>query len=213
MPLYRIVVPGLCLLLIFLRAVFPELRFDEVSLWLFGIGTVVLAIPDLGDLISRLKRLKRGDLELEFNAKVGQLEAQTGAVEEQVEVPTVAMAADQLQPDSALAVISGAGGNPRLALIELSLQIESALRDLAREAELSERPLSPTRTLRSLVEQRLVDPRVEALFRDFWAVRNSAVHSLDFMVDDRALVAILDVGVRILRLLGAGVWSRPHAGA
>lgn len=72
----RYVIALLCAVLIFFRALCPNLRFDETSLLLFGILVLVLLLPELTELFPRW-RVKLSGIELEVEAKMASREAGT----------------------------------------------------------------------------------------------------------------------------------------
>jgi hypothetical protein len=195
-------VPFICFLIVIIRAVW-NITFDYLSFWLLFIAILVILIPDIGSIIDRIRKVKIGDNEIEFDSRVAKLAIETEKVENEAQKlekirPSFSSDADKLS------FISGiTAKDPRSGLISLSLEIESAIRKLA-ERNLA---IDPSRriTLSTLVDnltiKGILPKDFPSLFRDFWSIRNEAIHNIAFQPTDKSLYAILDLGVRILQIL------------
>jgi hypothetical protein len=181
--------------------VIPNLRFDNVSLWLFVFAALVLLVPDIGDILSRVRRIKKGDLELELEGRLDELARRTEAAEEKMGLEEELYAvADMREFRQRVAELAR---DPRGGLITVAVEIEAALRDLSERFGIAPRGryLSAHRVVDELASRGLLPDELPGLFRDFWAVRNQAVHSLDYEPSPQQLYEILDLGIRILGLL------------
>ena len=198
---------GACALVILSRAIFPNMRFDNISMWIFLIAVIVWLLPDILELLRRIKRFKKGDLEIEFEARVNKLVVKTQEAEAEADqVPELQPQTDAqyegLSPDVTTRILDSAN-NPRAALITLSVEIEAALRDIATDSGISLHPraFSPNRIFQELVENQILSPKAYDLFREFWSVRNLAVHHLSFELSEAKLYELVDLGIRLLNIL------------
>jgi len=196
-----------CFLIIAIRAIFPNLRFDSISLWLFLITVVVWLLPDLPEFLSRIKRFKKGDLEIEFESQVSELARKTEKVEDEVEKETETIASNEIQYEGlspeTKSILSKSADHPRTALITLAVEIESELRNIADQNNISgyQRIFSPSRLVQELVTKKILTSNVQALFKDFWTIRNQAVHGLNFEVSQDKLYELVELGIRLLKIL------------
>lgn len=196
-----------CFLVIGIRAVFPDIRFDSVSLWLFSITVVVWLLPDLPEFLSRIKRFKKGDLEIEFESQVSELARKTEKVEDEVEKEIEATASNEIQYEGlspeTKSILSKSADHPRTALITLAVEIETELRNIAEQNDISgyQRIFSPSRLVQELVNRKVLTANVQALFKDFWTIRNQAVHGSTFEVSQDKLYELVDLGIRLLKIL------------
>ncbi|MBI4184394.1 MAG: hypothetical protein HY521_10390 [Proteobacteria bacterium] len=126
-------------------------------------------------LFPLVRKLKAGPLEAEFEREVQEISreaAGTPATEIQEAVdPRLQMLRD-------LARV-----NPRSAILEAWLDVESAVRKAALRRIASSPPpdvSSPVRTMRELVQYKAISPNDAALFQDLRGLRNQAAHLADF---------------------------------
>jgi hypothetical protein len=197
----RYVIAGTGLAIVVARMVKPSIYFDDVSLWLFVLAALILLVPDIGDVLSRVRRIRKGDLQLELEGRIGELALETEIVEKKVgreqDLYTVVDMRDLRER------IAGALRDPRGGLVTIAVEIEALLGDLAEQFGIAPRSryMSPTGVVEELARRDLVPSELPPLFRDFWAVRNQAVHSIQYQPSSRHLYEILDLGIRILGLL------------
>lgn len=191
-----------CAALIVIRAVMPTLRIDELSVGLFVLGSVVVLIPDIGDLLSRVRRVKKGDFELEFEGRLEELRRRTEETESELEAAHIDFGP---VPEVVQTRVVASLVEPRAALIALAVEIETRLRALAEIHGIRNRGgfFSPRRTVEELVERDQLDEHIPGLFADFWAIRNQAIHGLEFAANRENLFSLVDLGMRILRILYA----------
>lgn len=88
-------------------------------------------------------------------------------------------------------------------LIIIASEIEVALQSIAFEAKLSNRglPLSPTKLIEVLVEAGAIHLDTTEAFSRFWQIRSQIVYSIGLQLDEARLLAMIEIGVRILKLL------------
>ena len=197
------------------RIIWPDLQFDTTSLYLFLFAAIVILIPDIGDLISRIKKFKKGDLEIELESKINALADQTEKTEEAIERSDEEEFEIQFTPDENYIRILDYIKDPRGGLVAVAVEIESTINKMARDYQISPRSryLSPIRIVEQLDRKGILPSELPALLRDFWTLRNKAFHSADFNLNDEQLYRLLDLGVRILDLLSlrkfpATTWLR-----
>lgn len=189
-----------CGALVIVRAVFPGLRIDEVSFWLFLVGSIVLLIPDIGDLIARLRKVKKGDFELEFDHRLDDLKRRTEETESIIESEEIDFGE---VPESVRGRIVGSLVEPRAALITLAVEIENRIRELAEIHDIRTRGrfFSPRRAIEAMVATGRLDAHLRSLFEDFWAIRNDAMHGRTLLIEREQLYSLVELGMRILRML------------
>jgi uncharacterized protein YutE (UPF0331/DUF86 family) len=122
-------------------------------------------------LLGRMKKGKVGAAELEFEVAVRTLESESKAL-------TAPAAASALTAPQ-VALLSS---DPRAAIIGAWLQVEDAVEQLlyARAASVDEVPKNRGALLRALTRQELLAPQHIALLNELRALRNQAVHEVDF---------------------------------
>ena len=191
-----------CLIIIILKSYMTEFIFDEISLWLFIIAVIVILIPDVGELINRIKKFKKGDLEIEFEKNITAMVKQADLAEQKLEEAQI-IKEDREIPENIRAMLAEASSHPRSALITLAVEIESILEVLARKYDITNkgRYFSPRSTLDKLVQITKIPKTTSQLFLDFWKIRNQAVHNRSFQPDQERLYELVEIGFRILKLL------------
>jgi len=198
----RYLVALACATLIILRMIWPQLTFDATSLTLLIIVVIVLCIPELDQLVRRVRRIKGGKFEIELEAQVSELAEATERVEKEIEETTSNEYRIQVSDDYRKSVDLYIA-EPRGGLIALAIEIESATRELASYYDTLATPgmISPVKTIDTLAKNGLVPLDLPKLLREFWIVRNKAVHSKEFGPSAKQLYELVDLGVRILRLI------------
>lgn len=193
----------LCALIIVVRVLWGNIRFDQTSLWIFIIAVIVILIPDIGDLVARIRKVKKGDFEIEFESRIAQLALNTEKAEEEAQETEIGEYLSEYSPLELRGRISEITRDPRAGLVALAAEIEAALSILAERYNLRGKGKRiPNRYIITELARRGVVPKdLPVLFNDFWSIRNQAVHSITFQPSDQSLYEILDLGTRILRLL------------
>lgn len=192
----------LAIAIILIRIIFPKIKFDYISLYLFLIAVIILIIPDLGDMIARIKKVKNGFFELEFSEKVSELNRQLEATENEIDLEEDNLEFDDEFEERAHKIIEKID-NPRGALVTLAVEIEEAVSELADYYNLSSKNKHyPSRKLvYELVDKGYLNSRVKRLFSNFWIIRNQAVHEKEFNLTEKQEYEVLDIGFRVLKLL------------
>jgi len=192
----------LAVLIIIVRAIWPEIKYDDTSFYLTLLVAVVLLIPDIGNLVSRVKKFKKGDLEIELESKIDELAGKTEKAEEDIEVSTEAYEFERI-PNDLRNRIAEYTRDPRGGLIAVAVEIESKIDEIARRYKIEKRPkyISPIKNIDEFTKRGIVPKELSTLIRDFWTIRNRAVHSTEFKLTNEHLYRLLDLGIRILDLL------------
>lgn len=191
-------VVALCLTLLVVRAVLPDLRFDVVSLVLFLCAVLVLLVPDVGEQVNRIKEIQKGDLKILLDPIAREVEE----IEEQQASSSSGDARIEVSPDKMKdSLRDGTETDPNLILYRLSVEIEIEVRRLAEEhlAKTWSRPLVPT--IRELVANGVLTARTGGAVRQFWALRNKVTHLALGSLADEARDEIVDLGLRVLSIL------------
>jgi hypothetical protein len=127
---------------------------------------------EIAALLARLKRGKWGSAEFEFAERASELDAE-------IEIPVGAEGV-AATPDATDGILA----NPRSAVLEAWLRVESALTGLIQARQLApdydriaKRPLTGIRLVQ---KAELLAPEYIALFNELRAMRNDAAHAPDF---------------------------------
>lgn len=195
---HRYVVAALCLLVIIVRALFPEIVFDAISLALLAIGFVALFIPVPASMLTRTKRLKFGSFEIELE----ELNAATEKLEEKIVAKETKSASISGFKQSSEYYYNPATAT-RMEIVKLSVEIEGAIRDIHQQAVKSQdkRPIAFNKTSDELLHKGVIDNETHDLIQKFWKIRSLAIHAHDFALNKQELVSFIDIGVRVLKIL------------
>ena len=187
-------------LAIIVKIFFPQFNIDQTTVWLIIILVIVIFIPNLNELLERIRKVKKGDIEIELDSKLDRLKEQIE--EASIEVDKYKIS-DKNIPEDVIAKIQNSMIEPRGALINIAVEIEKRLEFLARSysIKIPGRFFSPRRTLESLVEKSVLPPNVLNMFLDYWNIRNQAAHGADFEIDKNRLYKLAEIGISILRYL------------
>jgi hypothetical protein len=196
------------LALVVMRAVWPDLRVDEISLVLFLLAGLALVWPEISPLASRIRSFRLWELEVELTEKISELTERAEAVATQASLERELARPEgpiTLSPEATQWVIDAAA-DPRAGLLLVAIEIEQAIRRLAAQHGIASGVgrMSARRTLGELARREAVPPEVVPLFDDFWQVRNQVVHRAGFQLPTGQLYELVDIGFRILELLSLG---------
>jgi uncharacterized protein YutE (UPF0331/DUF86 family) len=199
----RCLVVFMCALLIATRAVWPEWRFDNVSMALFLVAVVTLLIPNIGDLISRIKRIKKGDFELDLSDKIPKLIQEASEIQKDSASVAKPIDPQQLESETQAFLIALSDVDARGTILEVALYLERTLLELAEHNNLLEvdKPSPPYQLMKKLLDNHIVNQNVYQIYREFWSIRNQAVHDPDFDISYDRLKELVELGVRIKHLL------------
>jgi len=167
------------------------------------LAAIVIAIVFRGqirELLSRLKKGKMGPAEFEFEEVVKELRNEARdlmlpQVMDAVGTPTVF----QTSP------------TPQVAILNAWLDVEDAIADLARKANISHAGPSamPLSTLRALQKAGLIEPEEAAIVRDLQRLRNRAAHERDFAPPDDTVASYVQTARGIARVIRETALNTP----
>ena len=183
------------------RTIWPNFKYDGTSFNLTLLAAIVLLIPDIGGLLSRIKKFKKGDLEIELESQINDLAGKTEKAEEDEDIENN-FEFEHLS-EGVKNRIAEYTRDPKGGLVAVAVEIESRANELAKRFQISSRPryLSPIKIVDELTNKGIIPKVLPALMRDFWAIRNKAVHDSEFRLTNEHLYRLLDLGIRILDLL------------
>ena len=189
------------LLLVAIRAIYPDLKFDQTSLYLYFLAVIVLLIPDLTSSIARIKKIKKGDFEIELDQQLKALANETLEEEKSTEEDKNYLERnfDFLEfKDKVQDYLK----DPRGGLIAVSVEIESTLRKIATEENIStvKSHVPLLRLSEVLADEGYIPFGLPILIRDFWKIRNQIIHIAEYQLTEDKFYKLLDLGVRILEL-------------
>jgi len=190
-------------LIVIARMVWPTLTFDQTSLILVVLAAAVLLLRDFPETIHRLRRFEWGNVKVELDEQLKNLATRTEKAEQ--EPSKSRMQIQKALPDDVLVRFAQVGSDPRASLVLLAVEIERAIRNLAGCYGLYRRhPQDTARALLSeIVAEGIVPQDIRGLFEDFWFIRDSVVHGVHFDVREGELYQLVDLGLRILKMLSA----------
>ncbi|WP_425422230.1 hypothetical protein [Phaeodactylibacter xiamenensis] len=207
----KIAIIILCLGIVIVRAIIPELNFDWISLVLVSVVIIVLYNVDIVEKLDRLKKVKLGQFEIELEEKLKELSKNADQkFEERSETlrnnPSISGPPETVKSFKeieALEKVYKVIDKPESALVLLAVEIEKVIRDIYLRNNPKERriPLSPRVLINDLYTQGLLDKEMMDIIQDFWNIRNKVVHGHDLQFTDSQKVEMLDIGFKIYRIL------------
>ena len=192
----------ICLIIIS-RLVWPNINYDDISFYLTLLIVVLLVFPNIGEILSRIRKFKKGDLEVEIESSLNNLTEKTEKAEEEIEKSEISEYEFESKSDEINKRILEYTKDPRGGLIAIAVEIESMIYELVKYYKLSinAKHMSPIRAIDILVKKGFVPSKLNSLIRDFWVIRNQVVHHSEFQFTNQRLYRLLDLGIRILDLL------------
>jgi uncharacterized protein YutE (UPF0331/DUF86 family) len=199
----RYLISVVCVAIIVLRALFPDIHFDSTSLTLLIISIVIMLFPEMQELISRIRKLRIGQFEVEISEKLKDLAERTTDAEEKVGLQEEKQYEYFGYSAESIDKVIQASKDPRGALLILAVEIERTVRKIAKISELPEAEGSyPLRKLITIMADRnIIDPNVVPIFRDFWSIRNLVVHGQHYELSEGKIFELVDLGLRVIKLL------------
>ncbi|WP_426332693.1 hypothetical protein ACN9MH_15385 [Paenibacillus silvae] len=192
---------------IVLRMFFEKIRFDNTSLSILFLLVLILLVPNIQDLILRVKKIKIGESEVEWNEQVKELKESIEEVEEskidhkedetkqtndtEDDIPNVDYFKESLKPYL---------DEPRIVLILIAIEIERRVRYLAFDSgtKIIE---SHRQALREVVDKNLLPTNILILSDQFMRIRGFVVHGRDDELSNKDIYETANLGLRILKLL------------
>jgi hypothetical protein len=201
----RYLIAMAAIVLVVVRAIWPDLRIDEISIALLAVAALALLLPEITPIASRVRKLKLWEIEVELDEKVKELSQRADVVGERAaarEVSRGQRPRERISP-RVTQLVAQASTDPKAGLLLTAMEIERAVRRLAADHDVPSGVggLSARRSLEELANRGAVPRDVVALFSDFWQVRNQVVHGVGFDIPAGRIYELVDVGQTILELL------------
>lgn len=204
----RVTIAFLCLGLVILKMYNPKINIDNTSLYLIVIAVLIMVVPEIKDFIYRIKRFKKGDLELEFEElnklliKADEVESILGE-DNKHQSNLIYSNLD----DEQINMYYQFSKDPRGTIMVIAGELEKRITILAREAKLvdNNRYLPINKLMDILVDNNIFGRELIPLFRQFWSVRNQVAHGVYNEVDKNNLFVLIEVGMRLLKMIPIGI--------
>lgn len=96
-------------------------------------------------------------------------------------------------------------------ILKISIEMERLLRTLYENNEPTKRaPLPVSILIENLRVNKIIDFELTKLLREFWIFRNGIVHAVSYSLTEKELLAIVDIGFRILKILNSLENNKTH---
>lgn len=193
---------GLTLLsVIILRMFFFQGIYDNNSLITVMVVLLIIIVPDIGNIIVNLKKIKIGGFELELQEKLKTLE--TKAESEIEEKGSVSKNFDYYKKISNDILNSTA--SPKIKVITIATEIESAINKILENLKLSTKSKAPLKSARNkmyfLMQKEIISSNLLEVFNEFYDIRNKVVHGFSETIKDESYFSMIDIGLKILKSL------------
>lgn len=194
----------LCIALLILKLILPNIQIDTNSIWLIVIVSVLFVLPELRSLTPYIKKIKIGDTEIELKEKIENLEKEVekaqASVEETPSNSDSLEIAEQVSVET-MQILQEASRNPQAALLLLSARIEEQLRRRIKESGIDTPKIySIIRLVEVGVQNKVFPYEFLLAFKDFSAVRNRVAHGQAFDVDDSTVLSVISLGTDLLKI-------------
>lgn len=191
----KYIVVLICIGIIIIRFIYPKLNFDLISLILLGFALSALLISEPNKLFQRAKKIKIGNFELELF----ELNKATEKIEEEITEPNI----NYPGPEETYGFEFKITEDFPTELLKLSIEIEKITQGVFSIGIRDEqkRPLSILQSISILESKGLIEEETSLLIRKFWKIRNKVVHGYDVELGRKDMLAFMDIGLRILRIL------------
>lgn len=195
----RYIIAIICISVIILRLIFPELNFDLISLSLLVIATLAILINKPEKIFEKTKKIKFGSFEWELQ----ELNKNTELIEEKMTVEKeepIGLSGPAIRGEKNEVEISTEFSTD---ILKRSIEIEKKLIEIYKiHFKTSEkRPLAVVKLIEKLKSEKVIDQETSNLLRKFWCLRNRAIHNPNFQIDKKVLISFTDIGIRILEIL------------
>lgn len=204
----RIIIVLVCLTVVIIRAIFPELNFDWISLVLIIFSGVLIFVTDLKPFSDRITKVKFGEVELELAEQLKSLSEKT---EEKIEETTESaknssISGLPLQEESKL--LSEKLNSPDAILLMTAIEIEKLIRTIYQASSLKDEriPISVPKLALLLENNKILDTGIADIIKNFWEIRNKIAHGFPSELRDTQMYELIGTGYKIIKLLEAKVF-------
>ncbi|MEK4853889.1 hypothetical protein NST04_28900 [Paenibacillus sp. FSL H7-0756] len=193
----------LCFSIIILRMFFKDLNFDNTSLYILIFIGVIILIPDLKDLLLRIRKVKKGDFELEIGEALSELKEDVNKVEEKLETDPAPKANYSNDPPDMMKYIIELANEPRALILITSAEIEKRIRNLGFEADVEKNDdkMPVFMLMKRLFNYGVIPEELIPLYRNFQKIRNLVAHGKGEEISNAELYEVSELGIRILSLI------------
>ncbi len=192
------IIIAVCLLIISLRLFNSTFTFDNISLYLIIAIFVVLLIPDLKDFILKVRKFKKGDLEIEFADLL--IEGRQNHQENADNTNSAETSNQQDQFDTFFASLSPYTARPYIFLPLILVEVEKKVNKLALNEGL-ENVASITGTLNYLVENQVIEYGLVKKILRFIQNSHTYLQASDENYDLKKIADIANSGLELLKKL------------
>ena len=151
-------------------------------------------------VIPSITKLKAGNFEFEFSRRIEELEQEA----ERVELPDIDEFDFSIFGKQASSIFRLADINPRSAILESWLMVETAISEVAIQYGFDEQSnvyRSTTYLLKKLTDEDVLSKDIRNIVNRLRHLRNQAVHEIDFDISSDQIYDYINLSLRVVRLL------------
>lgn len=181
---------------------------DQNAMILLGVAALSYLIPSFTVLLSKVKKLKWGEFEAEFEEEIRKFEEKVVVAENQAPSKKPNVRSFRAAPLHSSYVeeykrIIASPSSGREKVILGAVLAERMIQETVRELELDKSGRLPARSgMQLLLKEGLVSPvEVEAL-DEYWKIRNSVVHGSSEQLTNQQVVRLLELLWRLVSVFG-----------
>lgn len=187
---------------------FKREGIDQNAMVLLGVAAISYLIPSLTALFSKVKKLKWGEFEAEFEEEIRKFEEKVVVAENQAPSKKSNVRSFRAAPLHSSYVdeyrqIIASPSSGREKVILGAVLAERMIQETVRELDLDKSGRLPARSgMQLLLKEGLVSSaEVEAL-DEYWKIRNSVVHGSLEQLTDQQVVRLLELLWRLVSVFG-----------
>lgn len=209
------IVAAIAVALAFFHIFISGVTLDSVALILLALAGVVFLMPELSEIFARIRKIKIGEFEAEFDVEIRKLEEKVLTAESQVSskkiVDTIKHISSKLQVPQLHRdyvreyknILASSSSNTQKIVLS-SILVDRMIQETVTALELDSSGTMPAKEgmLVLLKEGFVAEAETEA-FKEFWSVRNIAVHgNRAEEITDRQTARVLDLLWRMVKIFG-----------
>jgi hypothetical protein len=201
------------------------ITIDLISIGLFIIVSVLVSVKNL----NHLSEFSGFGMKLKFNEELKKLSEKSEKIEKEIEMkeeeqglgatdsPGFGMGdpfTEYSTPSQdEVTYLKPTFINPKVALIEITIEIENILKNISSKTLKHENKfsVSPNYIINKLSERKIISEELSELFIKFWSLRNSVIHDLNQKYSFSQILSLTETGLRILNILNS-VYSNNKSG-
>lgn len=199
----------ICLGIIIIRMIYPDLNFDWISLSLVLVIALLTFSSDMEDYTKRIKKLKLGDIEIELGERIKKLAEKTDKTLENKSEKINSSPNVSGHPwlkkkkENSRTEIYKVIDKPEAALILIAIEIEKELRAIYSKANFQDEkmPTYSKKLIHLLHKQKIVDAETLNVFEQFWMLRNKIIHGHAANISEKKKLEMVEIGLKLLQLL------------